>query len=338
MKKQNHYIAIGGALGMLVLIFDGKTAISGATDGIQLCLNTIIPSLFPFILLSILMTNALRGQDVRLLRPITAACKLPLGSEAQLIISFLGGYPVGAQNIAQLYRSGQLTHNQAARMIAFCNNAGPAFIFGVLGTIFTNQITPWLVWFIHIASALIVGLLLPGDEPDSAVRTQQNRIKITDALTMSIKVMSLICGWIILMRMILTFMESWFLWLLPHPLRIIITGVLELSNGCIRLSELENEGIRFLIAAGILSFGGICVTLQTASVADGIPMKLYFLGKLLQCCISVFLAYFLQFFLPDEDRWQCSAFSIVTVVLMLIILLRLRYSKKSSSIPVVISV
>ena len=192
MKKQNHYIAIGGALGMLVLIFDGKTAISGATDGIQLCLNTIIPSLFPFILLSILMTNALRGQDVRLLRPVTAACKLPFGSEALLIISFLGGYPVGAQNIAQLYRSGQLTHNQAARMIAFCNNAGPAFIFGVLGTIFTNQITPWLVWFIHIASALIVGLLLPGDEPDSAVRTQQNRIKITDALTMCIKVMSLI--------------------------------------------------------------------------------------------------------------------------------------------------
>ena len=35
------------ALGILVLILDGKTAILGAGDAIELCLASVIPSLFP---------------------------------------------------------------------------------------------------------------------------------------------------------------------------------------------------------------------------------------------------------------------------------------------------
>ena len=36
------------ALGLLILILDGKTAYNGAVDGIELCLKTVIPALFPF--------------------------------------------------------------------------------------------------------------------------------------------------------------------------------------------------------------------------------------------------------------------------------------------------
>ena len=43
------------SLGMLALILDGRTAIEGARQGIGLCLRTVIPSLFPFFVLSIHM-------------------------------------------------------------------------------------------------------------------------------------------------------------------------------------------------------------------------------------------------------------------------------------------
>jgi hypothetical protein len=45
MNKHNLRTSIAAALGLLVLIFDGKTAISGAIEGVNLCLNTLIPSL-----------------------------------------------------------------------------------------------------------------------------------------------------------------------------------------------------------------------------------------------------------------------------------------------------
>ena len=100
LEKKNRLLALAATLGMLILIFDGKTALAGAIDGIILCLFTFIPSVFPFILLSILLTEALAGQTIRSLQKISSVCKMPSGTESLYVISFLGGYPTGAQNIA----------------------------------------------------------------------------------------------------------------------------------------------------------------------------------------------------------------------------------------------
>jgi len=138
--------------------------------------------------------------------------------------------------------------------------------------------------------------------------------------------------------MVLTFMERWFLWMFSPTLQVIVSGFLELSNGCIRLAEIESEGLRFLLAAAFLSFGGICVTLQTASVAEGLSMKLYFPGKLLHCSISILLGCFMQLALPSGSRFHCSGAAIGSAAVIIIILSFVYYSKKSSGIPAIIGV
>lgn len=338
MKKQNLRTAIAAAMGMLVLILDGRTAISGAVDGINLCLTTLVPSLFPFFLLSILLTGALSGQAIPLLRPVAAACRIPRGTESLLAIGLLGGYPVGAQNVAVLHRSGRLSRRQAARMIAICNNAGPAFIFGVLGSMFSGRLVPWLLWIVHIVSALAVGLLLPAAEEQLPSQPPAKQLHITDALEQSVKVMALVCGWVILMRIVLAFLERWFLWLLPDAAQVATAGILELSNGCVRLAQIESEGLRFILAGGMLSLGGICVTLQTASVTDGIGMGYYFPGKILQCCISVLLCCILQPIFPESQR--CFVFfpAVCAAAVVLICSYILRNLKNSSGIPSVLGV
>lgn len=338
MNKQNRYIATGAALGMLMLIFDGKTALTGAADGIQLCINTLIPSLFPFFVLSTLLIDALTGQALPFLRPVVAAFKIPKGAESLLAIGLLGGYPVGAQNIALLHNRGELTGAQAARLIVFCNNAGPAFIFGVLGAIFPGRTTAWLLWLVHILSALLVGLLLPGTLPERSVSQNPQKVRVTDALSRGIKVMSFVCGWVVLARMLLTLMENWLLWMLPLPMQVILTGILELSNGCVRLAELNCEGLQFLIAAAFLSLGGVCITLQTATVTQNISMKLYFPGKILQCCISIILSGLMQPLFPVSSRCNCSGAILVSAAVMVVILLRMKHFKKSSGIPATIGV
>ena len=53
-----HYISIIlPACGMMMLILDSQTAMHGAAEGIVLCINSVVPSLFPFFVLSILLTN-----------------------------------------------------------------------------------------------------------------------------------------------------------------------------------------------------------------------------------------------------------------------------------------
>ena len=149
-------------MGMLILILDGKTALAGGAEGIELCLKTVIPSLFPFFVLSILLTSSLSGVTLPVLRPLGRLCGMPEGTEALLISGFLGGYPVGAQSVAAVYRSGQLPRREAERLLAFCSNAGPAFLFGMASSLFPRQWMAWALWGIHIAGAVFAAVLLPG--------------------------------------------------------------------------------------------------------------------------------------------------------------------------------
>ena len=50
MRKKTEIVRLSVcALGMIVLILDSKTALSGCREGVTLCLNVVIPSLFPFL-------------------------------------------------------------------------------------------------------------------------------------------------------------------------------------------------------------------------------------------------------------------------------------------------
>lgn len=288
--KRKLWTGIPAAIGLLVLILDTKTALSGASQGLELCIRTVIPSLLPFFVLSCLLTSALTGESIPILRPLGRLCGVARGAESLLLIGMLGGYPAGAQCVAQA----NLRRQDAQRMIAFCNLAGPAFLFGIVAGKFSNPYAPWLLWGIHIISALFVAMLLPGKSREAAVLRSGNPLAISDALQRSLRIMASVCGWIILFRILIAFLERWFLWLLPIPAQVAITGILELSNGCCDLGRISIEGLRFIIAAAILAFGGLCVTMQTVSVTNGLSLKTYLVGKVLQVLISILMAALLQ--------------------------------------------
>lgn len=316
---------------MLVLILDAKTALTGAKDGIELCLYTVIPSLFPFFILSILINRSLTGRTFRLLRPIGKLCGIPKGAETILLLGLLGGYPVGAQSISEAYYAKSLNRNDARRMLGFCNNAGPAFLFGMVGSLFDKPLIPWLLWGIHIISAILVGCILPGKSSCDCLSTQKSPITISQALENSVKTMALVCGWVIVFRVMLAFLQRWFLWLFPIDVKIFLTGILELSNGCFALHALTSQGTRFVVSAGILAFGGICVAMQTMSVTGELGTGMYFPGKLLQCCISIMLAVITQQLIFNATpQWKKYALVIIPMVLTASGLFVYAYRKKKT--------
>lgn len=318
---------------MLVLILDSKTALLGAKDGIALCLTAVIPSLFPFFVLSVLLTSALMGTRVRLLAPIGALCRIPAGSECILLTGLLGGYPTGAQAVAQSFDEGKLTEADAKRMLGFCSNAGPAFLFGIVGTQFFGPGPAWILWGIHILSALIVGALLPGGTRAAGKVPTGQSLSLTHAVQRSVKILAGVCGWILLFRVVLAFLIRWFLWLLPKSAQVAVMGILELTIGCTELSGISCVGERFVLCAGMLAFGGVCVTMQTASVTGRLGLGMYLPGKLLQCAVSIFLALIAQALLFSKtDRWNVSAvFFLLALLPILAFLLISR--KKGVEIP-----
>lgn len=339
--QQKYRTAIFASVGMFVLILDAKTTIFAAREAIGICTQTVIPSLLPFFFLSILLTDSLKVTRFGILRPLGKLCRMSPGCESYLLLGLLGGYPSGAQCVTQAYQSGAISRKEAHRLLGFCSNAGPSFLFGICAAAFSSGTTAWWLWLIHILSAVITGALLPGGYNDHLTNSKpQDPITAPDSLKRSILILTGICGWIILFRVILTFCQRWFLWLLPVSAQAAAAGLLELSNGCLELSTIPSEGLRFTVCSVILAFGGLCVWMQTRSVTGELGMGLYFPGKILQTTVSLVLALICQSFLySGSDKISINGYTFLGIgffIVFLSVILQIR--KNFSRFPIKVGV
>lgn len=288
--KKSPAATVLSALSVFFLILDAQTAFDGASQGMALCIRTVIPSLFPLFFLCGIMNSYFLGTEMKPLRPIGKLCGIPCGAESLFLIGITGGYPVGAKNVFTSYYNGMLSREAAERMLGFCSNAGPAFLFGMTSLLFPHPAAPWLLWFIQIVCALLTAMILPGKSNGRCAMSNKTDLDISKILRNALLSMSTVCGWVILFRVLIQILDRWVLWLIPTKISVWLTGLLELSNGCIMLGEVESLPLRFTVAAVITVFGGLCVYLQTVSVCKTLSCKIYLIGKLIQTALSIPLA------------------------------------------------
>lgn len=313
---------------MLLLILDAKTALSGAKEGINLCLQAVLPSIFPFLIISQLLTGRLSGRSIPLLRPIGKLCGIPEGAESIFLLGLLGGYPVGAQSVSDAWKQGSISQKDAHRLLGFCSNAGPAFLFGMFGPLFSSDYIPWILWLIHIISALTVGMVLPGKAHSFCSLPGHTPDTLPKALERSIRIISVICGWVIAFRVILAILNRWLLWFIPLEYQVLLTGLLELSNGCHSLRAISCEATRFIISSVIISAGGLCVGMQTVTVTADLGTGKYFPGKILQSLLSIVIALCLQPYLFNTPLLRSPAIFLGITAGSLMLYYRSKHRKK----------
>ena len=274
------------AMGLVLL--DGQTAQAGVREGLRLCAGAVVPALLPFFLLSNLLTRQLWGRSGRFLRFLGKVFRMPEGAECLLIPAFLGGYPAGAGAVGQAYASGGLQKEQAQRLLGYCSNVGPAFLFGIVAGAFEDPLIGWQLWGFQILGALVTAWLLPGSPEVAAPKQGKTQ---GDMLTLAVLTMGKICVTVILFRVVLCYGAKY----LPvdGTAGVLLGGLLELTNGCCSLKEVPAM-LRKSVAGGLMALGGICVLSQTKEVAEGLSLKYYFLGKGIQALVCI-LGGFLKF-------------------------------------------
>ena len=83
--------------------------------GVELCLRVIVPSLFPFFVISSLSQSM--GATDKLGKPLSFVL-YPLfgvrgGAAAAMVLGLFGGYPVGAKCVGELYSAGGISKSSA---------------------------------------------------------------------------------------------------------------------------------------------------------------------------------------------------------------------------------
>jgi len=281
-------------LGMLFLIIDSKTAVRSAAEAIELCIMSVVPALFPLMVLSSLLVSILHAFRIPILEPIGKLCGIPKGAEVFFLVGVLGGYPVGASCISQAWKDGSLPKASAERLLGFCSNAGPPFIFGICGALFADPVVGWALWGTHIISAMISGMILPRNADGYMLVSKRTPISIQETIRRCVGTMAQICGWVVMFRVLTGFLDRWLLWLAPNELRTMLLGCLELTNGCLEMRSISSEGLRFVICNAMLAAGGLCVFMQTSSAVGKLGVGMYIPGKLLHCATSILVSILLQ--------------------------------------------
>lgn len=289
-----------GLLGvMALLLLCSADAAQAVRDALALCVQSVIPALFPFFVVSSLFIDlgcaAVLGRS---LAPIMRRLFGVSGAGGTaFLLGIIGGYPVGGRTAGELYRSGQCEREECERLLAFCNNAGPSFILGIagLGCFGSVRVGAWL-YLIHVGAAVMVGLLFRSTSRQMGRPEKTETPRWADALIEAVRggAMSMvnICAFVVFFLVILRLFSRFTG--IQHGA---ILGIVEMTNGILRLA---NDRRGFIWAAGLLGWGGLSVHCQTAAVlsGSGLSLKRYFIGKALQAAISMAAAWPVSLLLP----------------------------------------
>ena len=320
--------ALAAALCAAALLLYPTQSVDAARSGLRLCGNVIVPSLFPFFVLSgFCVEVGLIRHLGRLMEPLMRPLFRVSGSCASaFVLGIIGGYPVGAKTAIALYEKGCISKDEAERLLAFCNNCGPAFIFGVVGAgVFSSSGVGLLLYLTHIAASVLVGILFRfrGGGAISAPRTAPHieavsfTAAFTGAIRSALQSTLNICAFVLFFTVFIRLLvlsgilsaAASVLGTLTLPLggsdawaEQLLVGAIEMSSGVAGLTDAAGSmGAQLSLAAFILGWAGLCVHCQVLSFLgeSGLSARTYILGKLLHGLISAGLIALLSRLFPQ---------------------------------------
>lgn len=301
------------------IVANPSAAIEAAKTGLSLCANILIPSLFPFFVLSGLLIQL--GFARLLSRPLRFIMRPLFGISGSgalaFVLGILSGYPLGAACASELYESGACSRQEAERLLAFCNNSGPLFIIGSVGAaMYQNRTIGIALYVTHILAAVTVGILFrfhgrkaerfaAASASRGAVPPPRSFGEILSAVMRnSINNMLLICGFTLIFSVVI---RSLLAPMGESGASNFLAGVLELTMGLFRTaSSAIPLTAKLVLSAAILGFAGFSVHFQVMGLLakTDLSIRPYLLGKALQALIGAFYMWLALFFLPlDTPAW-----------------------------------
>ena len=296
----------------IFLTMNSDISINSVKTSGMLCIDTLIPSLFPFIFFSSFMINSgifyIIGKFLHIFSYIFF---LPKEAISVVILSMVGGFPVGAKGIKDLFDKKVINNEQAERMLMFCVNSGPSFILGVIGTSLIKNINQSIIILIsQILSSIFIGIFLGLYSRNKykniyTNKHKSNNILIGDALVLSCEssCMSMLnmCALVVIFSVFFSFMEKInILHFLEYLIIKLNLGepfskcfpliILEVTNACMSISKFGNNPVLFSFAT---SWAGLCVHSQIFSIIRGIKIKYskFLMFRMINSCFSSFITF-----------------------------------------------
>lgn len=269
-----------GLLG-LGLVLDSAAVADGVRRGLEICGGVLIPSLFPFMALSCFLTGTEMARILSLpLTPITTRVfRLPAELGSTVLLSAIGGYPVGAKMVSGLLDSGRISEADAGRMLCFCYGASPSFVISAVGMgMLMNRRAGAALFLAQLLATVLVGAAgsLGRPIPQRSAVQRGGRGDFVAAVTDAAAAMLNMCAFAVLFSGLLSLLKESGLPALaasalgidPGIAEAFFAGLFEVTGGSLAAAGLGGEAA-IVALSFCCSWGGISVIFQAISCFRG---------------------------------------------------------------------
>ena len=274
----------------MLLLFFPQITHDGIKNGLLLLENQVIPSLYPFILLSAYLRNKCNTKN----------------SSFLFLSSFLSGYPIGAKIISE--NEFKSTFFSKQNLLLLCNMPSPSFLLSYVGYHCLNQPALSLL----ISFSIIIGnictiflqnihrIVFRHEKFPTSKRTLHNlslnKLSYTTNSASipqeSFLTLLTISTYILIFNIAAVFIQK--ISFLKYTFKSFFIGLFEITTGINQLTDAPiNLQWKLIYITGLLSFGGFSIILQTKSMIESsdLSIKKYMTDKAISSCIAMSVMY-----------------------------------------------
>ena len=251
--------------------------ISCCLNGFVMWAQCVLPSLFPFMVISLIMIKSGFAEKASLpLKKVTGIFNLPPAAAVCLIISVCSGYPAGSRCLLEFHENGCLTQKDMKKLSILCSTSGPLFIIGSVGIrMFGDKGAGWKILLAHFLSVIVIALIFSL----FSKREQHGEIKrapvkgniLYDSFYNAVISVTVAGGFIAFFAVaaqilsdfnfLIVFEKFLSLFTDGSIARAVSLGLVEVTIGCRELSA-EAGKLTLPFAGFLITFGGVSILMQ----------------------------------------------------------------------------
>lgn len=298
-----------------LMLLNPESVFQGASLGILLWFQTVLPTLLPFVIISglLIQTNALFYLSSMFGPALSKVFGTSPHAAFPIMAGFLCGYPMGAKTTADLVKMDYLSTREGCYLLSFCNNTSPAFLmnFVILQNLGRQELVIPSIFLVSGSCILCSFLFRPfyrknrGQKEDatssfhlSSTSRKWNFAIVDTCIMDSFETVTKVGGYIMIFSIILQFFARWF----PHSSfwTLVVLPSLELTNGVVLLAQSRLDlALKLAALLSLSAFGGFCAIAQTSCMLNGtkIPILPYIIQKLVTAAVTSLMTFLYCMFL-----------------------------------------
>lgn len=315
-----------------LLLKNPDISIQYVTRGLRLCCTAVIPTLFPFMVLSELLVRTGGGELMgrALAAPMRALFGLSGAGSCAFLLGAVCGFPVGTRAAVMLYDRGLLGRSEVERLISFCNYPSSAFMISATGAaLWQNRQLGAAMYASVLAAGVLAGIIsgIPARRAaknEGAVQTDMPHAvrkpqptALSDSVTAAAVSTLNVCAYVAFFSCVVGCISHILARISPsRTVEAAIYSFFELTSGAAASAAVIPSRAGILMCTAAAGWSGLSVALQVFSVCSSSErphprMTAYLVSKAVQAPVAAILMSILLRLFPTLA--ENAADAVVTV-------------------------